>query len=55
MMSNLVIMKEHKAVTTSLQVAENFEKDVEKFKADGLTFDGFVELMTHYKICDKYE
>lgn len=34
---------------------ENFEKDVEKFKANGLTFDGFVELMTHYKICDKYE
>ena len=26
-MSNLVIMKEHKAVTTSLQVAENFEKE----------------------------
>lgn len=34
---------------------ENFEKDVEKFKADGMTFEGFVELMTHYKICDKYE
>lgn len=34
---------------------EHFEKDVEKFKADGMTFEGFAELMTHYKICDKYE
>jgi hypothetical protein len=34
---------------------EHFEKDVEKFKADGMTFEGFVDLMTSYKICDKYE
>lgn len=34
---------------------EHFEQDVEKFKADGMTFEGFVDLMTSYKICDKYE
>lgn len=33
----------------------HFEEDVKKFKADGLTFKGFIDLMTSYKICDKFE
>lgn len=34
---------------------DNFEQDLEKFKADGFTFEGFVELMVNYKLCDTFD
>jgi len=47
-------INEHKYISLDYFI-ENFEKDLEKFKAGGLTFDGFVDLMVGYKICDKYD
>lgn len=34
---------------------ENFEQDIAKFKADGMTYEGFVDFLLAYKICEKYE
>lgn len=34
---------------------ENFERDMAKFKADGMTYEGFVDFLLTYKICEKYE
>ena len=33
---------------------ENFEKDIAKFKADGMTYEGFVDFLLTYKICEKF-
>lgn len=34
---------------------ENFEHDIAKFKEDGMTYEGFVDFLLAYKICEKYE
>lgn len=34
---------------------ENFERDISKFKSDGMKYEDFVELLLSYKICEKYE
>lgn len=31
---------------------ETFERDIAKFKADGMTYEGFVDFLLSYKICE---